>query len=245
MKKTSIIMIILFSCTAVLFLNGCALLSAFSSREPLQIPGDAAGSAGTADTEMDESPEPLKLPALGGAVLAGESFDDPLVNGKLSYTVHASQVLQDTGEAHLTKEEFLEPHNIYSTWEMGEKYRGLSDLIDENGKIVETHRLVMLDFTIRNDSALGDVKKTEFNINNLSLFGLVKEEPLTHYPVAYFGEAGKIAGSDQPLHYVLAQGMEMRTKIGFFVLKEDIEDKSLIGIVGLNSENQTLFDVGI
>jgi hypothetical protein len=163
-----------------------------------------------------------------------EPFLDPFVEGKLSYTVQSCNSYTTLAEANVAQDKLIEPHNTYFSQEIGEEYQTVSDFVNEDGSIVDTHEFVVLEMKIENEDAVGVIKKNEFNISNIALRG---GENVSQYNVAYFSEAGK-ASMDQPLHYTLDQGNSLDIRIGYFVLKEDMEN-----IVGVVSDSDVQFSI--
>jgi hypothetical protein len=234
MKK---IFLILALCFAML-LSGC--------HSPSEPPSNSTGDNQEVAGDGEGFYEPT-MPDSQNMISLGEPGRNPHVQqGNLFYIIEKSGVYQSIKECGLNENVFLFPSNTYSLDEAGEQlratYREMSDYIHEDGSVVDTHRLIVLDITIRNENALGNPKKKEFNIYD---FGLLGGKPTNTYYMSYFSEAGKIAGSDQPFHYNLEQGKEIKAQIGFFVLKEDVEKKMLVGVNGMGSENQINFDLGI
>jgi hypothetical protein len=163
-----------------------------------------------------------------------EPFLDPFVEGKLSYTVQSCNSYTTLAEANVEKDMLIEPHNTYFSQDIGEEYQTVSDFVNEDGSIVDTHEFVVLEMKIENEDAVGIIKKNEFNISSIALRG---GENVSQYNVAYFSEAGK-ASMDQPLHYTLDQGNSLDIRIGYFVLKEDMEN-----IVGVVSDSDVQFSI--
>ncbi len=82
--------------------------------------------------------------------------------------------------------------------------------------------------------SLALIKKNEFNISSIALRD---GENISQYNAAYFSEAGK-TDMNQPLHYTLDQGNSLDIRIGYFVLKEDMEN-----IVGAVSDSDIQFSI--
>ena len=146
-----------------------------------------------------------------------EPFLDPFVKGKLSYTVQSCNSYTTLTDASVEKDMLIDPHNTYFSQETGEQYQTVSDYVNKDGSVVDTHEFVVLEMKIENQDAVGLIKKNEFSISNISLRG---GENVSQYNVAYFTEAGK-TDVNQPLHYTLDQGNSLDVRIGYFVLKED------------------------
>lgn len=163
-----------------------------------------------------------------------EPFLDPFVEGKLSYTVQNCNSYTTLAEANVEKDMLIEPHNTYFSQEVGEEYQTISDFVNDDESIVDTHEFVVLEMKIENEDAVGVIKKNEFNISNIALRG---GENVSQYNAAYFSEAGK-TNMNQPLHYTLAQGNSLDIRIGYFVLKEDMEN-----IVGAVSDSNIQFSI--
>lgn len=153
------------------------------------------------------------------------SFADPFVEGTLSYTVESCNVYQNLKDAGIAESELLDPHNIYHSSELGEQYQKVGDFVKDDGSIVETHQLVVIDLKIENQDAVGMVKKNEFLLSNINLQG---GENAAQYNPAYFSEAGKV-DAEQPFYYTLEQGQTLEAKLAYLVLKEDMGN--LVGII--------------
>lgn len=209
---------ILSSLALIVLLFGCR-------QNPLE-------QSSTNDVDEEVSLEPIIIDDTVKVVKSGTAFKDPFVEGNLYYTVDESKAYQDLTQAGIEKEALIAPHNLYHSQDMGERYQKISDFIQEDGSVVETHQLIILDVTIRNENALGLTKKNEFNIVDLSLYG---GNPVTRYYIAYFSESGKVDEA-QPLHYELEQGQEIKVQLAYLVLQEDVE--SLVGMI-----NETQFSI--
>lgn len=216
----------------IALLSGCGAdsqvqgsLSDVSSKESV----DETEMSSDADAELTESVHPDLSP---DAVEAGTAFQDPFVEGTLWYTVEDCSTYQDISQAGIEQTALTVPHNLYSSQDLGEQYQTISDYIQEQGIVTDTHRLVVLDITIRNEDALGLFKKNEFNILDLCLYG---GKPVSQYYAAYFSEAGK-ANREEPFYYVLEQGQEIRVQIAYLVLKDDMDN--LTGMI-----NETQFNI--
>lgn len=216
--------IILITCITSFILSGC-------NSQPLdQVGTNKTGNMDTTiseeitETEEDaEVVESLEIDRTDDIVEVGTTFNAPFVEGNMYYTINQSDIYENLKEAGIKKEDLIFPYNLYASWDIKEQYHEISDYVLEDGSIVDSHQLVLIDITIKNENAMGIIKKNEFLISDISLYG---GEPVTQYNIVYFGEAGKV-DAEQPLHYELKQGEELRTKIGFFVMKEDAKD--LIG----------------
>lgn len=165
---------------------------------------------------------------------AFEPFHDPLADGTLLYQVKDCQIYDNITDAGIEKKDILEPHSIYASYELITKYSKVSALVYKNGSVQEDHVFVLVDFQIKNIDAIGRIKKKEFSVSNMSIWG---GKPVSRYHVAYFSEAGKV-DSIQTLHYNLEQGKVIDVQIGFFVLKEDT--KNMVGVIE-SSENDVQF----
>ncbi len=197
----------------VIFLSGC------NSNSSVQEPSKNTELAMVEQFEEapDEESEPFVLEESSELIEIGNEFSDPYVNGELLYVVESSNVYDDIKQAELEEQLFLEPHNLYYLQEVGEQYQAVSDFLKEDGAVVETHRLMVVDVTIYNKDALGLFKKNEFSVSDLSLYG----ESNSRYNIAYFSEQG-ILDETQPFHYELNQGEKKQIKLAYFVLKEDV-----------------------
>lgn len=171
--------------------------------------------------QVEEAPDdeavPFVLEESSELIEIGNEFSDPYVNGELLYIVESSNVYNDIKQAEIEEQLFLEPHNLYYLQEVGEQYQEVSDFLREDGAVVETHRLIVVDVTIYNKDAFGLFKKNEFSVSDISLYG----ESNSRYNVAYFSEQG-ILDETQPFHYELNQGEKKKIKLAYFVLKEDV-----------------------
>ena len=79
--------------------------------------------------------------------------------------------------------------------------------------------------TIKNKDAVGLTKKNEFTVSNIALRG---GKNVSQYNVAYFSESASV-DSEQPLYYNLEQGDSKDVKIGYLILKDDMEN--MVGVV--------------
>lgn len=195
--------------------------------------GEAGKSTENSIVEQSETTEeetfteaPLDISKPDDIAKIGTPFLSPFEDGNMYYTIDDCKVYQTLEEAGLEKEDFIEPYSNYAD----RQYWGLSSYILEDGSIEDTHQLLILDLTIKNESAMGHNKKDEFGLGGLVLFG---GDPANMYCMSYFKEAGK-ANQEQSLHFKLGQGEEMHTQIGYFVRKDDMD--SLVGIINKNEE---------
>ncbi len=184
--------------------------------------GDALSGADLSEPEVDTEvyTENLEIKDASEVVPMGEPFTDPFEEGSLNYTVQGCNVYHTLEEAKVERDMLTEPYNNYFSMEMHDQYRNISDFVNEDGSVVDTHEFVVLDIQIENEDAVGREKKNEFNIMNLAVRG---GKDVSEYYVAYFSEAGKV-NSEQTLHYELEQGSSKNVRLGFFVLKEDVEN---------------------
>ncbi|HIT89644.1 MAG TPA: hypothetical protein IAC41_04400, partial [Candidatus Merdenecus merdavium] len=111
----------------------------------------------------------------------GASFLDPFVDGKLIYTIQSCNIYETLEEAKIEENVLIEPHSTYFSQDIGEQYQTISDFINEDGSIVDTHQLVVLEMQVKNEDAIGIIKKNEFNISNISIRG---GENVSQYNVA-------------------------------------------------------------
>ncbi|MBD5545226.1 MAG: hypothetical protein HDR01_13595 [Lachnospiraceae bacterium] len=213
----------------VIGMLACSLLSACGNQE-LSSDTNVLETENVADSDANK----IEIKDTPDVEQQREPFLDPFVEGKLSYTVQSCNIYITLAEANVEKDMLIEPHNTYFSQEMGEEYQTVSDFINEDGSIVDTHEFVVLEMKIENEDAVGLIKKNEFNISNIALRG---GENVSQYNVAYFSEAGK-TNMDQPLHYTLDQGNSLDIRIGYLVLKEDMEN-----IVGAVSDSDVQFSI--
>lgn len=160
------------------------------------------------------------------------TFADPFVDGTLNYTIQDCMVYKNLSDVGIDMDALMEPHNIYYSQDIGEQYQTIKDFVTEDGRIVDSHELVVLNVKIQNENALGLIKKNEFTVSNIALRG---GENVSQYNIAYFNQAGML-DKEQPLHYQLEQGKTMEIQIAYFVLKEDVEN-----IVGVISDSDVQF----
>lgn len=213
----------------VIGLLACSLLSACGNQE-------LSSDTNTSETEnvADSDENKIEIKYTPNVEQLEEPFLDPFVGGKLSYTVQSCNSYTTLAEANVEKDMLIEPHNTYFSQEIGEEYQTVSDFVNDDGSIVDTHEFVVLEMKIENEDAVGVIKKNEFNISNIALRG---GENVSQYNAAYFSEAGK-TDMNQPLHYTLDQGNSLDIRIGYFVLKEDMEN-----IVGAVSDSDVQFSI--
>lgn len=219
----------LLSLIAIALLSGCGsslLEQGNSGNKSLEKETDNTDMS--SDEEVEQA-EPIILDESSDAVKLGTAFKDPFVEGSLFYIVEDSKIYQDLNQAGIEQDALIAPHNLYSSQDIGENYQEITDYVQENGIIIDTHRLIVLTITIQNKDALGLFKKNEFNISDISLYG---GNPISRYYIAYFSEARK-ADMDQPFHYTLEQGKEIKAKIAYLVLKDDVDN-----LVGMTNETQ-------
>jgi hypothetical protein len=207
----------------------CSLLTACGNQK-LSSDTNALGTENLADSDSNK----IEIKDTPDVEQQREPFLDPFVEGKLSYTVQSCNRYTTLAEANIEKDMLIEPHNTYFSQDIGEEYQTVSDFVNEDGSIVDTHEFVVLEMKIENKDAVGIIKKNDFNISSIALRG---GENVSQYNVAYFSEAGK-ASMDQPLHYTLDQGNSLDIRIGYFVLKEDMEN-----IVGVVSDSDVQFSI--
>lgn len=213
----------------VIGMLACSVLSACGNQE---LSSDTSTSEIENIADSDANKIEIKdTPDVGQQT---EPFLDPFVEGKLSYTVQNCNSYTTLAEANVEKDMLIEPHNTYFSQEVGEEYQTISDFVNDDESIVDTHEFVVLEMKIENEDAVGVIKKNEFNISNIALRG---GENVSQYNAAYFSEAGK-TNMNQPLHYTLAQGNSLDIRIGYFVLKEDMEN-----IVGAVSDSNIQFSI--
>lgn len=170
----------------------------------------------------------------------GESFETTFDEG-LYYTINKAVFYDNLKDVGLTREDLSYPENLYEgeKRELAEIYNNLEQYVKEDGSVDEDFRLLMLDVTIKNENAVGIMKDNVFMMNSLTLYG---GEPVTRYGLAYFSEMGKL-DSEQIWHFSLQKGEELHVKIGYLILKEDVND--LVGIVNKNEYkyHETYFEI--
>lgn len=182
-----------------------------------------------------ELPEVEKLDDEEDVIKIGTAFEDGWTKG-VYLTINKSNVYQNVEDAGLKIEDFIYPYNTYMNPDDSDVYKILSDYVKEDGSIDEKSELLILDITIKNESGVGWENPDVFNIGGLIIIG---GSPANDYHPAYFGEAGK-ADSNQPFFYELKQGEELQTKVGYLVLKKDMEN--LIGVFR-TAEPQIYYEV--
>lgn len=192
------------------------------------------------DGEMVMIPAPTVIEKPEDIAKAGEAFETIFDEG-LYYTMDKAVFYDNVEDAGLKREDMRRPENMYEgeKYNLGEQYLELEDIVKEDGSLDEAFKLLVLDITVKNENAVGMENDCVFLINSLQLYG---GEPVTNYGVAYFSEQGK-EDSVQIWHYTLQQGEELKAKVAFFILKEDIND--LVGIVNKNEygEYETYFEI--
>lgn len=213
----------------VIGLLACSVLSACGNQE---LSSDTTTSE--IENVADSDANKIEIKDTTDVGQQTEPFLDPFVEGKLSYTVQNCNSYTTLEEANVEKDMLIEPHNTYFSQEIGEEYQTISDFVNDDGSIVDTHEFVVLEMKIENEDAVGIIKKNEFNISNIALRG---GENVSQYNAAYFSEAGK-TNMNQPLHYTLDQGNSLDIRIGYFVLKEDMEN-----VVGAVSDSNVQFSI--
>lgn len=213
----------------VIGLLACSVLSACGNQE---LSSDTTTSE--IENVADSDANKIEIKDTTDVGQQTESFLDPFLEGKLSYTVQNCNSYTTLEEANVEKDMLIEPHNTYFSQEIGEEYQTISDFVNDDGSIVDTHEFVVLEMKIENEDAVGIIKKNEFNISNIALRG---GENVSQYNAAYFSEAGK-TNMNQPLHYTLDQGNSLDIRIGYFVLKEDMEN-----VVGAVSDSNVQFSI--
>ena len=119
----------------------------------------------------------------------------------------------------------MEPHNTFYLQDIGEQFQKVDDYVNQDGALNDKFSLIILDMTIKNDDAVGMTKKNEFTVSNIALRG---GENVSQYNVAYFSERASV-NSEQPLHYSLEQGDSKDVKIGYLILKDDMEN--MVGVI--------------
>ncbi|WP_448754289.1 DUF5027 family lipoprotein [Agathobacter sp.] len=152
-------------------------------------------------------------------------FNDPFVNGTLTYKLNGYSIYDNLNEAGLTEGDIMEPHNTFYSQEIGEQFQKIDDYMKQDGTLNEKFKLIILDMTIKNVNAVGMTKKNEFTVSNIALRG---GENVSQYNVAYFSERASV-NSEQPLHYSLEQGDSNDVKIGYLILKDDMEN--MVGVI--------------
>lgn len=152
-------------------------------------------------------------------------FNDPFVNGTLTYKLNGYSIYDNLNEAGLTEGDIMEPHNTFYSQEIGEQFQKIDDYMKQDGRLNEKFKLIILDMTIKNVNAVGMTKKNEFTVSNIALRG---GENVSQYNVAYFSERASV-NSEQPLHYSLEQGDSNDVKIGYLILKDDMEN--MVGVI--------------
>jgi hypothetical protein len=173
----------------------------------------------------DVSDEKIVIHDSDETVNKNEIFTDPFVDGTLTYELKECNIYENLNDAGITSSELLEPHNTFYSQEIGEQFQSVDDYVDSDGTINEEFNLVILDITIKNEDAVGMTKKNEFTVANIALRG---GQNVSQYNVSYFSEASSV-DPEQPLYYKLEQGNSITVKIGYFILKDDMEN--MIGVI--------------
>lgn len=207
----------IFMGVMIFTLSGCSYSPFIQSEK-----GFSVGQEETAQGETMPMPEVEKSDDEEDVYKIGTSFEDGWTEG-LYLTINASNVYQNIEDAGLKSEDFIYPYNTYMNPEDRDVYQIMSDYIKEDGSIDEKSELLVLDLTIKNESGVGLENPDIFNIGHLILIG---GSPASDYYPAYFTDAGK-ADPNQLLYYELKQGEELHTKVGYLVLKKDMDN--LIG----------------
>ena len=152
-------------------------------------------------------------------------FNDPFVNGTLTYKLNGYSIYDNLNEAGLTEGDIMEPHNTFYLQDIGEQFQKVDDYPNQDAALIDKFSLIILDMTIKNKDAVGLTKKNEFTVSNIALRG---GKNVSQYNVAYFSESASV-DSEQPLYYNLEQGDSKDVKIGYLILKDDIEN--MVGVV--------------
>ena len=152
-------------------------------------------------------------------------FNDPFVNGTLTYKLNGYSIYDNLNEAGLTEGDIMEPHNTFYSQEIGVQFQKIDDYMKQDGTLNEKFKLIILDMTIKNVNAVGMTKKNEFTVSNIALRG---GENVSQYNVAYFSERASV-NSEQPQHNSLEQGDSNDVKIGYLILKDDMEN--MVGVI--------------
>ena len=129
-------------------------------------------------------------------------FNDPFVDGTLTYKLNGYSIYDNLNEAGLTESDIIEPHNTFYSQDIGEQFKTIDDYVNLDGTLNNKISIVILDMTIKNKDAVGLTKKNEFTVSNIALRG---GKNVSQYNVAYFSESASV-DSEQPLYYNLEQG---------------------------------------
>jgi hypothetical protein len=188
------------------------------------VSNDAGSNAGNL-ADADVSGEKIVIQDSEDAVDKNTVFTDPFVDGTLTYELKECSIYENLNDAEITAGDLIEPHNTFYSQEIGEQFQSVEDYVDSDGTINENFNLVILNITIKNENAVGMIKKNEFSVANIALRG---GQNVSQYNVSYFSEASS-ANPEQPLYYKLEQGNSITVKIGYFILKDDMEN--MIGVI--------------
>jgi hypothetical protein len=183
-------------------------------------------------TKDDVSDKKILIHDSEDTVNKNMAFTDPFVDGTLTYELKKCSIYENLNDAGITISEMTEPYNTFYSQDIGEQFQSVDDYVNSDGTINEKFNLVILEMTIKNEDAVGIIKKNEFSVANIALRG---GQNVSQYNISYFSEASSV-DSEQPLYYKLEQGNSMNVKIGYFVLKEDIENT-----VGVISDSDVQF----
>jgi hypothetical protein len=196
----------------------------------MMLPGCSQGSnhaesdtGNLADAEV--SGEKIVIQDSEDTVEKNTVFTDPFADGTLTYELKECNIYDNLNDAGITTSDLIDPHNTFYSQEIGEQFQSVEDYVGSDGTINENFNLVILDITITNEDAVGMVKKNEFSVANIALRG---GQNVSQYNVSYFSEASS-ADPEQPLYYELEQGNSITVKIGYFILKDDMEN--MIGVI--------------
>lgn len=218
MKKKGICLIMLMS----VILSACGTTTSIGGKTSEAVV-DEAGQSDANKIMIKDTKDTIK---------AQDTFADPFVDGTLNYTIQNCMVYKNLSDAGIDVDELIEPHNIYYSQDIGEQYQTIEDFVTEDGKIVDSHELIVLNVEIQNENAVGMIKKNEFSVSNIALRG---GEDVSQYNIAYFSQAG-ILDKEEPLSYQLEQGKSMEIQLAYLVLKEDVEN-----IIGVISDSDVQF----
>ena len=216
--------------TAAAIMAGSVILSACGTTT--SIGGKTSGAI--VDDAGESDANKIMIKDTKDTIKAQDTFADPFVDGTLNYTIQNCMVYKNLSEAGIDVDELIEPHNIYYSQDIGEQYQTIEDFVTEDGKIVDSHELIVLNVEIQNENAVGMIKKNEFSVSNIALRG-GESEDVSQYNIAYFSQAG-ILDKEEPLSYQLEQGKSMEIQLAYLVLKEDVEN-----IIGVISDSDVQF----
>lgn len=220
MKKKGICLIMLMS----VILSACGTTTS--------IEGKTSEAAVDIDEASESDANKITIKDTKDTIKPQNTFADPFVDGTLNYTIQDCRVYKNLSEAGIDVDELIEPYNVYYSQDIGEQYQTIEDFITEDGKIVDSHELIILNVEIQNENAVGMIKKNEFSVSNIALRG---GEDVSQYNIAYFSQAG-ILDKEEPLSYQLEQGKSMEIQLAYLVLKEDVEN-----IIGVISDSDVQF----